>query len=190
MKLVLVFFVLLAASCSYAQNLGCECDTYDLCACCVANIPLIDSICANLTWNSEALSITVEILINNAVVWKQVVTDPQPLSACFKIGCQVCFDMSNLNITTQGACGNMGFNLSCGFFESNWNLGDFYLGANCTIPTEMDYNIVNPVLQKQPVLLGNGLLPKQKSWNDISKKLQRNVDDVFQVKEKKTVQLQ
>jgi len=114
-------------------NAGCQCTTYD-CSCCINNIPLLNSICVNLGWDAPDLTIDVSLLVNNIDVYDAKITDPYPLAVCIDYICTVCVDIENLNITDRGGCGRIYLNVSCLGLNQAWDLGQFHLGDDCTVP--------------------------------------------------------
>jgi len=90
-----------------------------------------------VTWNAEQESINVDLTANGVDIIDQTFTDDSPLDACAPLApiCQdVCIDIQNLNITDQGACGELIFNATCFLQIGPFSLGRFYLGENCVIP--------------------------------------------------------
>jgi len=111
---------------------GCDCSLYT-CGCCVDNIPLLNDVCVNITWDAETLTIEVLLDVNGIVVFDKKFEDPQnPLEICENAGCQVCLSLDNLNVTYRGVCGNVDLNITCFGFQKDWDLGAFKLGTDCT----------------------------------------------------------
>eukprot|EP01102_Stenamoeba_stenopodia_P015594 TRINITY_DN533_c0_g1_i1.p1 TRINITY_DN533_c0_g1~~TRINITY_DN533_c0_g1_i1.p1 ORF type:complete len:202 (-),score=55.53 TRINITY_DN533_c0_g1_i1:129-734(-) len=115
---------------------SCDCSTYD-CGCCVDQIPLIQNICANVTWNAQQLSVTVDLSAGSLFLFTQTFTDTSPLSVCvsFTLCDQLCLQIANFNVTDMGACGTLLANVSCIGLSDTFTLGDFYLGYDCDIPS-------------------------------------------------------
>jgi len=124
----------LVRSSSLSGPQPCVCDA-DSCGCCVTGIPLINSVCANITWSAGTLTIEVVIQVNGITVYDKSFTDPSnPLQVCISVGCEVCVFLANLNVTDTGACGNVDIGVKCFGFKGAWDLGAFNIGSDCTIP--------------------------------------------------------
>jgi len=133
---VAIGFLLLEATLieSRLEGSGCSCTTYE-CSCCIDEIPLLKSICANLTWDASTLTVKIELIVDGIVVWSFKISDPNPVVVCVNVGCKVCIGIENLNITNEGACGRIYLNVTCKEgLDHSWDLGKFYLGHNCVVP--------------------------------------------------------
>jgi len=111
----------------------CTC-TVTACSCCVDKIPLLNSICANLTWDAQTLTVGISFSINGVVVYSGSFHDSHSLDGCFTDLCTVCLSLNNLNVTDTGACGQIYFNVTCFSFSTAWDMGTFHLGTDCTVP--------------------------------------------------------
>jgi hypothetical protein len=123
-------------------NGKCDCPDPNQCDCCVQNLPVINSICLNITWYTSNLTVVGTLSVNGIQVVRKSFTDDQPLQLCVNAGCTVCVDVpaEYLNITNQGACGEVYLNVTCfGIWNQAWDLGQFHVGQNCQIP-ELDNN--------------------------------------------------
>jgi len=134
MKVVLLLVIAVSLASYIAAQAGCNCPLYDECDCCVSDVPVLNSICVNITWNSQALSITIDLIVNGQVIARETISDPYPPAICETYVCDICAVISNLNITNQGACGSVSVNASCYGFTYNFPIGNFNLGQNCKIP--------------------------------------------------------
>jgi len=129
--------MLVASGMALADPKGrCGCATDIDCGCCLDNIPLVDDACGNVTWNSEDLSVTLELIVRNVVIDSATFYDHQQPQLCHTIVCDICVGVDNLNITTKGACGDITLNITCGgapVFVGQ--IGDFHAGQGCVIPS-------------------------------------------------------
>jgi hypothetical protein len=104
-------------------NGNCDCTTPTNCGCCVTSIPLINDICANLTWKENLAAIDVDLIVANSIVWQGEVTGPDGIEVCTQGSCAVCLAVYDVNIVTTGACGDVAVNASCFGLNFEWNLG-------------------------------------------------------------------
>mmetsp|Transcript_353 Transcript_353/g.480 ORF Transcript_353/g.480 Transcript_353/m.480 type:complete len:196 (+) Transcript_353:43-630(+) len=112
---------------------GCDCPTYDACACCAWDVPVIENVCVNITW--EDYTVYTYLIINNEVVSEREITDTREnVEMCSNIECNVCVEFENLNISYTGACGSIYLNVTCDRFKYIEDLGDWHVGGDCVIP--------------------------------------------------------
>jgi len=126
MKFILIALLAVAI---FASNTNAQCDCSDFaCGCCLENIPLLNSICVNVTWAPGISEAKVALEINGVPVYTDVVEGPGPFGACVTEVCVVCLTLNDLDISTQGACGEIGLNATCLGLVQSWDLGAFQMG--------------------------------------------------------------
>ena len=104
-------------------NGNCDCATETSCGCCVTSIPLINDICANLTWKENLAVVEVQLIVAKSIVWSGEVTGPDGVEVCTGGSCDVCLAVYNVNIIATGACGYVAINASCFGLPFEWDLG-------------------------------------------------------------------
>jgi len=165
---------------SYAQYYSCDCSTYD-CGCCV-DIPIVGSACANITWNAERLSVTVDLSVAGDVLIEQTYQDTSALALCTPIQdvCEyVCVDIQNLNITDLGACGTIALNASCFSVPVTFPLGNFYIGYSCDVPEPAFQGLfglaVENAMKKMPKRLRSKFIKSGKFGKHFSNKFTKKI---------------
>jgi len=141
MKVIILCVLLVILGVNAQTPVPCQCSTFE-CGCCVIGIPLINDLCANFTWTPSLGTLKADILVNNIPVWTDTIDGPQQLAVCVNVDpVTVCLTVEDLDVSTQGACGDVVLNASALIFEFSWDLGQITLG-NCV----NDEKIVIPVV--------------------------------------------
>jgi len=87
-------------------------------------------------------------MVNGIDVWDDTFDGSGPVEACVNEICTVCADLEDLDVSTEGACGNVYLNASCLGQNFAWDVGQFQLGQ-CASSSP-----VKEVIQKKIVKTG------------------------------------